>query len=123
MMRGIKFRAWCNNMKSIVDVMDIHFSKTNSYIKTPDGGFSKNFTLMQYTGLKDKNGNEIYESDLVECCIDSECSMHQIVWGGETNNSHYPAFDLAPYVEVESNGISYFSEAGTIEVVGNIYED
>lgn len=62
-MREIKFRAWLpdiqmmNNWMSGVD----GGTKENieSYLDDPDS------ILMQYTGLKDKNGKEIYEGDIV----------------------------------------------------------
>ncbi len=56
-MREIKFRAWdavANQMKNnIQDCMDWLLYEP------------KRFKLMQYTGIKDKNGKEIYEGDVV----------------------------------------------------------
>lgn len=61
-MRPIKFRAW-NGHKMYYDDLTV---------VGPDMGFnaliaktSKIFNLMQYTGLKDKNGKEIYEGDIL----------------------------------------------------------
>jgi len=62
-MREIKFRAWDKKEKVMHGVLDLHFY--------PDGitsfetqNFVDSYELMQYTGLKDKNGKEIYEGDL-----------------------------------------------------------
>lgn len=69
-MREIKFRAWdCIQEKSL-PVEKINFR--NQYISLDEGDNSitdtfEMFQLMQYTGLKDKNGKEIYEGDIVTC--------------------------------------------------------
>jgi len=123
-MRQLKFRAW-DGGKMVLPPPE-YSSKLGPYLLTLNGrcyiyGVYQDLIWMQFTGLLDKNGKEIFEGDRVQCCVDGECSDHQVAWGGELD-SGYPAFDLIPYVEVESNGISYFNAAGTIEVIGNIYE-
>ena len=110
-MREIKFRAWDLISKKMVQV--IHFYNHNDVY--PD------YIFMQYTGLKDANGKEIYEGDIVRY-MDSLYykTIHQIVW-----NDNFACFSYKPYKFTDNGGdddvtLSYIHK---FEVIGNIYED
>lgn len=61
-MREIKFRAWNKEHKFLEDSPDTFKGKPLNYgIKL----LEQEWKVMQFTGLKDKNGKEIYESDLI----------------------------------------------------------
>ncbi|MCT3526501.1 YopX family protein [Latilactobacillus curvatus] len=68
-MREIKFRAWHKNRKTFldfywaVDKLGRTFSILDKYVYDE---FTDEIELMQYTGLKDVHGIEIYEGDVVE---------------------------------------------------------
>jgi len=60
--RKIKFRAWCTGM----DAMRYSDDENDSSLHMFFGNSDKCCTIMQYVGLKEKKGKEIYEGDIID---------------------------------------------------------
>lgn len=94
-----------------------------TFIVVNDFGFIEVIphTIGQYTGLTDKNGERIFEGDIVQWKDENFNNYTSVVeWCGEKWN--YPAFDLAKH-DYECNGLQYVHEDCIIEVIGTIYDN
>ena len=118
-MREIKFRAW-DKIKRIMDfnpnTMGFGFINT---LLTEDSSI----VFMQYTGLKDRNGREIYEGDVVRATL-----IEDELKGFKTNCEALICWDIEDagfYLETNYDKYPHAKpwNAEYIEVIGNRYEN
>ena len=122
-MREIKFRAWLKEDKKMVNVETMDFTdKSIQYLKKSEINNAyilrrESFVdveLMQYTGLKDKNGKEIYEGDIVLVS-----ARYKIV-------IEFKEGALIASLISEENHFYIFNpgfDSNDFEVIGNFYEN
>lgn len=124
MKRTIKFRAFDKLTQTMYVVKNIDFEREtiNTAQLIDDDGqqiydapFS-DVNLMQYTGLQDKNGKEIYEGDILEEDPNIK-SRFEVVW-----DKHWSRFKLD--CTRVCNHVQYpeWNRGQNMKVIGNIYQ-
>lgn len=117
MNREIKFRAWDENNKIMVsDIDDLiyEYSLTLNFLVN-----NSRYKLMQYTGLKDKNGKEIYEGDCFS--IDSKKTGTRIGIATVIWNERHLCYELEDTLNRGEYNLHWFAK--NQPVIGNIYEN
>lgn len=122
--RELKFRAWMNREKYFQEVKDyglegknIYFTKENDF----EIGYSFDvpfcdgrWTVQQFTGLFDANGEEIYEGDILD--YQWGWKIGRVIFG-EGGFAFDGVFGTKPFVHLFSIDLN------KAKVIGNIYEN
>lgn len=124
-MRELKFRAWDNLKKEWLKKKVYHF---NPHFNAEGIGefrlpqHPQGYTIQQYTGLKDKNGKEIYEGDIVQYNVGSSYENMSFIVQWSDDSLGYILQSQSGDVLTNSwtpNGNRF----NFIELKGNIFEN
>ena len=125
MSREIKFRAWHKEDNEMVEVAQLEFEHVDMTVSA--GGCWHDphtmYEVMQYTGLKDKNGKEIYEGDIFQYKLGySDTDPLQGLLHGVVTYDNQRCCYTGGSVGEKANPLFNINET-KIEVIGNIYEN
>lgn len=110
--REIKFRAWNDSKKDWEGNFSI--SRIGSFLRLGISQSTEGIHVMQFTGLLDKNGKEIYEGDIV-----ADRSHTDLIFAIEYDNEHAGYYMPEAFEEECRWPISEVE----LEIIGNIYEN
>lgn len=103
MNRTIKFRAWEEETKTMHEDVGVYRNRITCRLDESLLLGRHDYPLMQFTGLSDKNGKEIYEGDIVVRHPDWKYGQEVVRW--------------------EDTGFTITSNAADYEIIGNIYQN
>jgi hypothetical protein len=121
--REIKFRAWDNDDKRLLDVVVLSCNKefefkcychVGEFNGKPTGKYLKEegCEIMQFTGLLDKNGKEIFEGDILDT---SSGNKYKVIF--------YKGCFVYTHVLDDDPRMPIYEVASSWWVIGNIYEN
>lgn len=117
-MRDIKFRAWYTPFKN--KKFGTGYKYGNSVISFHDMSPDK-YELEQYTGLKDKNGVEIYEGDVVKLYSETHDIFGFEITKQQTGRIYF--VDGAFFISGGTGDDPIYAYEDELEVIGNIHEN
>lgn len=137
-MRDIKFRAWDKYNKKMIqseNILNICFVRTEhtpnliactnrkinyfEEIREQDKKYCNEFELLQYTGIKDKKGKEIYDGDIIYWSCDNFKENVVVFWDDE--HLRWSIHRIENKLAIDC--LYEYSDSRGIEVIGNVYEN
>ena len=119
-----RFRAWIKSLKWMCDVTNISFD--SKFVDICQQGDTERYTemsvefdeitLMQSTGLFDKNGKEVFVGDIIKC---TRGCLHEVYIEKEYGGTYFGGMP-AVYLKDLREGYAWTEHE---EIIGNIYEN
>ena len=119
-MRELKFRVWEEREKAY-DTWSYILDANGNLFRNAYGALigcdKKDYIVERYTGLKDKNGEMVYEGDIVLDCYDGDDAFI-VEWDKDT-----ASFILTDTEHILNVSFDNFYPDKYLEVIGNIHEN
>ncbi len=121
-MKELKIKAWLKKEKKMVSIIGIDFNYEYIRYTEDDNLFNenyktaefKNIELLQFTGLKDNGGQELYEADVIKF-NDGIDDIYGLISYDDEDGTYRVSYE---------NITEYLSDReGDFEIVGNIFEN
>lgn len=128
--RAIKFRAWNHEDKEMLadihDGMMIQMNTGELGFYDDDGNFQPcRYSLMQFTGQKDKESNEIYDGDIINIHAGNPYDViegnHIVKW--DLTGWYIERCDGVDYTDVDFGDLALYNFTKASDRIGNIYEN
>jgi uncharacterized phage protein (TIGR01671 family) len=122
-MRAIKFRAWHKEFKLMGLVDSFYFAEKSAWVVGEGINFQYQLSeleVMQFTGLKDKNGVEIYEGDIAKyqsTTFKSQKWIGVVMW-----QEFRGCWAIGKPGAYNNDLFKYVQNGGWCEVIGNIHQ-
>jgi hypothetical protein len=118
-----KYRAWDSAKKemfkdtfAITESGQVVVVEQESVANSPDYVFVEHLVIMQSTGLKDKNGKEVFVGDIIKC---TRGCLHEVYIEKEYGGTYFGGMP-AVYLKDLREGYAWTEHE---EIIGNIYEN
>lgn len=110
-----KFRAWHTPFTDNKFGQEMKYGRAGTLLSFAEMS-PNDYILMQSTGLKDKNGIDVYQGDIIRC---TRGCPHEVIWLEEYGGTFFGGMP-AWYLSGLEKGYAWTGEE---EVIGNIYEN
>ena len=119
-MREVKFRAWNQHSKKMV-LGPTDDSPSPSWVLAMCS--ANNLEPMQYTGLQDRNGQDIYEGDVLSTILTKDDVMNNVIVYGHCGFEHKWLDAGTAHLRSSKQDPMFRNVSLIFDIIGNIYEN